>query len=94
MTSEGLSTENARREDRIVIDGRGLVPLVSYPGEAGHSIGCNGPAAEASAPLYVVPGSNARHLVPLAGYCVGALAIPLGLLGLLTAESARSPRDP
>jgi hypothetical protein len=78
-----LSTERARAEDRLVVDGAGLVPLVSFPGDEGHSIGCGGPAAQAAAPLYVVPGGNSRGLIPLAGYSVAVLAIPLAVLGLL-----------
>lgn len=91
VTSGGgpLSTERAAREDRLVVEGRGLVPLVSFPGEAGHSIGCVGPAAEAAAPLYVVPGRNQRHLVPVAGYCVAALFVPLGAFMLLSLRAGR-----
>jgi hypothetical protein len=88
-TSGDASTKNALREDRLVVDDRGLVPLVSFAGEPGHSIGCNGPAAVAAAPLYVAPGANGRHLIPLAGYSVGALGVPLGLLGLLSARASR-----
>lgn len=91
VTSGGgpLSTRRAAREDRLVIEGRGLVPLVSFPGEAGHSIGCAGPAAQAAAPLYVVPGQNQRHLVPVAGYCVAALFVPLGAFLLLSLRAGR-----
>ena len=77
-----LSTVAASREDRIVHDGRGLVPLVSFPGRPGQSIACSGPAAVAAAPLYVVPGATARGLVPLAGYCLAALLLPVGGVGI------------
>lgn len=78
-----LSTAAAASEGRIVVDGRGLVPLVSFPGREGYSIACSGPAAAAAAPLYVVPGATSRSLVPLGGYSVAALGLPLGAVGLL-----------
>lgn len=78
-----LSTSAAAAQDRIVVQGRGLVPLVSYPGQAGYSVACTGPAAAEAAPLFVVPGATSRTLVPLGAYCVAALAVPLGLVGLL-----------
>lgn len=84
-----LSTDAARQEDRIVVDGRGLVPLVSFPGATGHSIACAGPAAEAAEPLYVIAGGNDRHLIPLAGFSLAALCIPLSVLGLVNARLAR-----
>lgn len=84
-----LSTEAAQQEDRIVVDGRGLVPLVSFPGRTGHSIACTGPAAEAAEPLYVIAGGNDRHLVPLAGFSLAALCLPLSVLGLVNARLAR-----
>jgi len=90
--SEGdgpLSTEAAERQDRVVVDGRGLVPLVQFPGREGYSIACTGPAALAAAPLFVVPGASSRDLLPLAGYCAAALLGPLGLLGVFTLVSSR-----
>ena len=84
-----LSTEAAERQDRVVVEGRGLVPLVQFPGREGYSIACTGPAAAAAAPLYVVPGATSRDLLPLAGYCVAALLVPLGLLGVLTLVASR-----
>jgi len=84
-----LSTEAAERQDRVVVDGRGLVPLVQFPGREGYSIACTGPAALAAAPLFVVPGATSRDLVPLAGYCAAALLVPLGLLGVFTLVSSR-----
>lgn len=84
-----LSVDDARLEDRIVVDDRGLVPLVSFPGGSGHSIACAGPGAEAAAPLYVIPGRNNRTLLPLAGYSLAALCLPLSVLGLLNARWSR-----
>lgn len=84
-----LSVDDARLEDRIVVEDRGLVPLVSFPGGSGHSIACAGPGAEAAAPLFVIPGRNNRTLLPLAGYCLAALCIPLSVLGLLNARWSR-----
>lgn len=84
-----LSVEAAERQDRVVVEGRGLVPLVQLPGREGYSIACTGPAAVASAPLYVVPGASSRGLVPLAGYCAAALLVPLGLLGVMSLVSTR-----
>lgn len=84
-----LSTEAAERQDRVVVDDRGLVPLVQFPGREGYSIACTGPAAAAASPLYVVPGASARTLVPLAAYCTAALLVPLGLLGVLTLVASR-----
>lgn len=78
-----LSTEAAAREDRIVVTGVGLVPLVSFPGREGYSIACAGPAAAAAAPLFVVPGASSRSLIPLGAYCVAAFLLPLGTVGLL-----------
>lgn len=83
-----LSTDDAARQDRIVVAGRGLVPLVSFPGKPGHSLACAGAAAEASAPLYVIPGANSRDLIPLAGYCVAVLCVPFAVLGLVDARIA------
>ncbi len=85
-----LSTTVAATQDRIVVDGRGVVPLVSFPGVEGHSIACNGPAAVTAAPLYVVPGSSARDLLPLAGYSVAALLLPVGFVIVLMLGSTRS----
>lgn len=84
-----LSTRQARREDRIVVDGRGLVPLVSWPGRPGYGLVCAGPAAAAAAPLVVVPGATSRELVPLAGYSLAALLCPLGVVGLLMLRTSR-----
>lgn len=84
-----LSTEAAQREDRIVVADRGLVPLVSFPGDPGHSVACAGPAAQASAPLYVIPGGNSRTLIPLAGFSLAVLCIPLAVLGLVYARWSR-----
>lgn len=78
-----LSTDAAAREDRIVVAGVGLVPLVSFPGRPGHSIACTGSAAVAASPLVVVPGASSRTLVPLGAYCVAAFLLPLGTVGLL-----------
>ena len=72
-----------------MVDGRGLVPLVQFPGREGYSIVCTGPAAVAATPLYVVPGASSRTLVPLAGYCTAVLLVPLGLLGVLRLVSSR-----
>ncbi len=85
-----LSTDAARNQDRLVVDGTGLVPLLSFPGAEGHSIGCNGPAAQAAAPLYVVPGTTSRGLVPLSGFSLAALCIPLSVLGLLYVRWSRA----
>lgn len=84
-----LSTEAAERQDRVVVEGRGLVPLVELPGREGYSIACTGPAAVAAAPLYVLPGATSRELLPLAGYCAAALLVPLGLFGVLSLVSSR-----
>lgn len=62
---------------------------MSFPGDAGHSVGCAGPAAQVAAPLYVVPGQNQRHLIPLAGYCLAALLVPLSTLLLLSLRAGR-----
>lgn len=78
-----LSTVAAQQEDRIVVNGRGLVPLVSFPGRAGYGVACTGPAAVAAAPLYLLPGASPRHLVPLAAFSTAALLVPLGVVGLL-----------
>lgn len=84
-----LSTRAAQREDRIVVGDVGLVPLVSFPGAQGHSVACAGPGAQAAAPLYVIPGGNSRTLVPLAGFSLAVLCIPLAVLGLLYARWSR-----
>ena len=84
-----LSTGAAAEQDRVVVEGRGLVPLVQFPGREGYSIVCTGPAAVAATPLYVVPGASSRTLVPLAGYCTAVLLVPLGLLGVLRLVSSR-----
>ncbi len=83
------SSEAAARQDRVVVEGRGLVPLAQLPGREGYAFACTGPAAAAAAPLYVVPGATSRDLVPLAGYCAAALLLPLGLLGVLRLVASR-----
>ncbi|WP_380164469.1 hypothetical protein [Jannaschia sp. R86511] len=84
-----LSTEEAAGQDRIVVDGVGLVPLVSFPGREGYGLVCTGPAAVAAAPLYLVPGATSRSLVPLGAYSVAALGLPLGTVGLLMLRASR-----
>ena len=84
-----LSTDAAAREDRIVVGGNGLVPLVSYPGRTGYSIACTGPAAVEASPLYLVPGATSRALVPLGSYSLAALTVPLGLVGLGMLRSSK-----
>lgn len=84
-----LSTRAARLEDRIVVAGEGLVPLVSFPGRPGYGLVCAGPAAQASAPLFVVPGASSRGLVPLAGYSAAVLLVPVGVVGLLMLRASR-----
>jgi hypothetical protein len=84
-----LSTVAARQEDRIVVDGRGLVPLVSFPGREGYGLACSGQAAVAAAPLYVVPAAGSRDLVPLATWSVAALLVPVGAVGLLMLRASR-----
>lgn len=84
-----LSTDDALGEDRIVVEGRGLVPLVTFPGREGDSIGCNGPAAVAAAPLFVAPGRSGRELLPTAAFCGAALLLPVGVAGLLMLHASR-----
>ena len=71
------------REDRLVIGGAGHVTLVSFPGRTGYALVCDGPASPTAAPLSVVPGANARAMVPLATYSAAALLIPVGAVGLV-----------
>ena len=85
----GLSVERAAREDRIVVGGVGQVPLVSFPGRTGYGLVCAGPASATAAPLYVVPGANARAMVPLAAYSAAALLIPVGTVGLVMLRAGR-----
>lgn len=85
-----LSTRSARLEDRIVVAGQGLVPLVSFPGTAGYGLVCSGAAAQAASPLYVVPGASDRDLVPLAGYSLAVLLLPVGTVGALMLGASRS----
>jgi hypothetical protein len=75
-------------ENRLVVEGRGVLPLAVFPGRPGHSIVCAGPAAEEAAPLYIAPGHSSRHLVPVAGYSIAALLLPAGTVGLLTARGS------
>ncbi|MGF1661194.1 MAG: hypothetical protein ACFCVG_01755 [Kineosporiaceae bacterium] len=75
-------------ENRLVVEGRGVLPLATFPGRPDHSISCSGPAAEAAAPLYVAPGHTSRHLVPVAAYSTAALLLPVGVVGLLTTRAA------
>lgn len=84
-----LSTDAARAEGRIVVAGRGLTPLVSFPGREGHSLACTGPGAVAAAPLFVVPGSSQRDLVPLSAFSVAAFLVPVGGAGLLMLRASR-----
>ncbi len=76
-------------ENHLVVGDRGVVPLAAFPGRSGHSIVCAGPAAEDAAPLYVAPGHNPRHLVPVAAYSMAALLLPVGTVGLLSSRGAR-----
>ena len=85
-----LSTDAAAGQDRIVVDGRGLVPLATFSGRPGHSIACSGPAAAAAAPLYVAPGTTARGLVPLAGYSLAVFLLPVSIVGLLMLGASRT----
>lgn len=84
-----LSVSAARQEDRIVVAGEGLVPLVSFPGREGYSVACTGPAAVAAAPLYVVPGDDSRDLIPLSAFTVASLGCPLGAVGLVMLRASR-----
>ena len=84
-----LSVERAAQEDRVVVDGFGQVPLVSFPGRPGYGLVCTGPAAAAAAPLFVVPGATSRELVPLAAYSTAALLVPVGAMGLLMLRAGR-----
>lgn len=85
---------DADRENRPVVDGTGLQPLVTFPGRPGHSIVCSGPAAQAAAPLHIAPGHDARHLVPLAAWSLAALLLPVGVACLLRPRDAPGRERP
>lgn len=91
VTADGgpLTRVGLADEDRLVVAGQGLVPLVAYPGGEGHSIACTGPAAVAAAPLYVVPGRSGRDLLPTAAFTVAAFLVPVGATGLLMLRPVR-----
>jgi hypothetical protein len=84
-----LTSADTGTEDRIVVAGRGLVPLAAYPGREGHSIACAGPAAVRAAPLHVMPGRSGRDLVPTAAFSVAAFLVPVGATGLLMLRPVR-----
>lgn len=65
--------------DRLVVDGRGVVPLLVVSGPAGAELSCPSGAAQQAEPLYLLPGSSARSVVPLAAYTTAAVTLPFGL---------------
>jgi hypothetical protein len=85
-----LTTLGVADEDRIVVAGQGLVPLVAFPGREGHSIACGGPAAVAAAPLHVAPGRSGRDLLPTAAFSLAAFLIPVAGTGLLMSRPTGS----
>lgn len=79
-----LSHLDALDEDRRVIDGSGLVPLLVVRSYAdGWSIECDGAAARAAQPMYLLKGTPLVDMVPMAAFSFTALALVLGVAGLI-----------
>ncbi|MFC3689731.1 hypothetical protein [Aquipuribacter hungaricus] len=74
-----LSSTRAAGEGRAVVDGQGLVPLLTVEADSGSSLLCSSPRTVRAAPTYLLPADSARDLVPVAAYSAAAVALPFGL---------------
>jgi hypothetical protein len=81
IAGRGLSASGAAGLDRLVVDGRALVPLLAITGtSSGSTISC---PAGASQPLYLIVTTGRRDLVPMAAFSFATLALVLGSAGLI-----------
>jgi hypothetical protein len=80
--SAALSHLAALGEDRRVINGQGMVPLLVVRSYAdGWAIECDGAAARAAEPMYLLKGTPLVDMVPMAAFSFTALALVLGVAG-------------
>jgi hypothetical protein len=79
-----LSAVLALPLDRLVVDGVALTPLLAVPNPApDRTISCTGPYAATSQPLYLMRSGGQRDELPMAAFSFAALAIVMGIAGVI-----------
>jgi hypothetical protein len=90
QTGKGPAPESALSEraaadlDRRVVDEQALLPLLAIRNSSPDwTITCDGPAATAAQPLFLLATTGQRDLVPMAAFSLATLALVLGIAGVV-----------
>lgn len=80
----GLSKRGTTSLDRPVVGNQALLPLAKIEGASSDwTITCESPVAPAIEPLYLVATTGQRDLMPMAAFSFAALALVLGIAGVI-----------